>query len=87
MSFRIISPYRSPVLITPTHLQEVDFERRGTSQAFGDRYSQNARLTHPLTVTLADGQVISYPKHAYIRIYEGAGSPPSVHLISVHPLP
>jgi len=68
MSFRIISPYRSPVLITPTHLEEVDFERRGTSQAFGNCYSQNARLTRPLTVTLADGQVISYPKHAYRKV-------------------
>ena len=86
MSFVITSPYRSPVLITPSHLQEADFERRGISQVFGDRYSQNASLLRPLTVTLADGQVITYPKQAYIRIYEGGG-PPSVHLISVHPLP
>ena len=68
MSFRITTPYRGTVSVEPTHLQEVDFERRGTSQAFGDRYSQNASLTHPLTVTLADGQVISYPKQAYRKV-------------------
>jgi hypothetical protein len=86
--YPIITGYRKPVEITPSHLQEFDFVRSGTLSDVGsDLQTQNARLLIPLTVTTMYETII-YPKNAYIRLYHlKEGTYISVHLISTHPLP
>jgi hypothetical protein len=88
-AYRITSPYSKATRITPSHLQETDFERRGTLADFGTEcQTQNARLLVPITIELSDSeQTIVYPKDAYIRLYHRQGAVPTVHLISQNPLP
>jgi hypothetical protein len=86
--YPIMTNYRKPVEITPSHLQESDFVRSGTLSDVGsDLQTQNARLLTPITITTMYGTII-YPKNAYIRLYHlKEGTYISVHLISPHPLP
>jgi len=88
-SYRIITPYSRGPEVTPTHLQETDFERMGTLVDYGpDTKTQNARLLIPVTVEMSYPQHnIIYPKNAYIRLYHYRDAVPVVHLISPHPLP
>ena len=86
-AYRITSPYSKATQITPSHLQETDFERRGTLANFGSEcQTQNARLRTPITIKLPE-ETIVYPKDAYIRLYHLQGTIPTVHLISQNPLP
>lgn len=88
-SYRIITPYSRGPEVTPTHLQETDFERMGTLVDYGpDTKTQNARLLTPITVEMPHPHAhITYPKNAYIRLYHYRDAVPVVHLISPHPLP
>lgn len=86
-AYRITSPYSKATQITPSHLQETDFERRGVLADFGSEcQTQNARLRTPITIELPE-ETLVYPKGAYIRLYHRQGAVPTVHLISQNPLP